>query len=101
MTVSPGAGCWRSSAGMRADLPVVSFRTGQVLVDPSHTEIVRLLGGSVRAPASRYDVIIVGAGPAGLAAAVSAASEGRETLVVEPEVFGGQAGTTSLIRNYP
>jgi thioredoxin reductase (NADPH) len=82
-------------------LPVLVFRTGQVLVDPSHAELVELLGASTRPEASRYDLAIVGAGPAGLAAAVSAASEGLRTLVVEPEVFGGQAGTSSLIRNYP
>jgi thioredoxin reductase (NADPH) len=82
-------------------LPVVVFRTGQVLVDPAHAELARLLGGSTRPQAGHYDLAIVGAGPAGLAAAVSAASEGLHTLVVEPEVFGGQAGTSSLIRNYP
>ena len=82
-------------------LPVVIFRTGQVLVDPSHAELIEFLGAAVRPTATSYDVAIVGAGPAGLAAAVSAASEGLATLVVEPEVFGGQAGTSSLIRNYP
>jgi thioredoxin reductase (NADPH) len=82
-------------------LPVMVFRTGQVLVDPSHAELAELLGASTHPQASRYDLAIVGAGPAGLAAAVSAASEGLRTLVVEPEVFGGQAGTSSLIRNYP
>jgi thioredoxin reductase (NADPH) len=82
-------------------LPVVIFRTGQVLVDPSHAELVEVLGGTTRPEPVRYDVAIVGAGPAGLAAAVSAASEGLKTLVVEQEVFGGQAGTSSLIRNYP
>jgi thioredoxin reductase (NADPH) len=82
-------------------LPVLVFRTGQVLVDPSHAELAELLGASTRPQAGRHDLVIVGAGPAGLAAAVSAASEGLRTLVVEPEVFGGQAGTSSLIRNYP
>jgi len=82
-------------------LPVVIFRTGQVLVDPSHAELTEFLGASIRPAATSFDVAIVGAGPAGLAAAVSAASEGLRTLVLEPEVFGGQAGTSSLIRNYP
>jgi len=82
-------------------LPVVVFRTGQVLVDPSHAELSEFLGARTRPEPATYDVAIVGAGPAGLAAAVSAASEGLRTLVVEPEVFGGQAGTSSLIRNYP
>jgi thioredoxin reductase (NADPH) len=84
-----------------SQLPVVVFRTGRVLVDPSHAELAELLGGSIRPEPTLYDLAIVGAGPAGLAAAVSAASEGLRTLVVEPEVFGGQAGTSSLIRNYP
>jgi thioredoxin reductase (NADPH) len=82
-------------------LPVVVFRTGRVLVDPSHAELTEFLGASTHPEPTTYDVAIVGAGPAGLAAAVSAASEGLRTLVVEPEVFGGQAGTSSLIRNYP
>jgi thioredoxin reductase (NADPH) len=73
-------------------LPVVVFRTGRVLVDPSHAQLAELLGASTRPQAGRYDLAIVGAGPAGLAAAVSAASEGLRTLVVEPEVFGGQRG---------
>ena len=82
-------------------LPVVIFRTGQVLADPSHAELTEFLGAAIRPTATNYDVAIVGAGPAGLAAAVAAASEGLATLVLEPEVFGGQAGTSSLIRNYP
>jgi thioredoxin reductase (NADPH) len=82
-------------------LPVVIFRTGQVLVDPSHAELTEFLGAAIRPGVTSYDVAIVEAGPAGLAAAVSAASEGLATLVLEPEVFGGQAGTSSLIRNYP
>jgi thioredoxin reductase (NADPH) len=80
---------------------VVVFRTGQALVDPSHAELTEFLGASTQPQPRTYDLAIVGAGPAGLAAAVTAASEGLATLVVEPEVFGGQAGTSSLIRNYP
>jgi thioredoxin reductase (NADPH) len=85
-----------------SDLPVVVFHTGQVLVDPSTAEVAEALGAATRLGAGRCDLTIVGAGPAGLAAAVSAASEGLRTLVVEPVVPGGQAGiTSSLIRNYP
>ena len=82
-------------------LPVMTFYTGRVLADPSHQEVVEALGFPTRAsqPAT-YDLAIVGAGPAGLAAAVYAASEGLRTLLLEPEVPGGQAGTSSLIRNY-
>jgi thioredoxin reductase (NADPH) len=70
------------------------------LVDPSHAELMSSLGVPTRPSAEVYDVAIIGAGPAGLAAAVYAASEGLQTLVLEPVVPGGQAGTSSLIRNY-
>ncbi len=83
-----------------ARLPVVVRFDGQVLVDPSHAELVEALGGKTRPEAGTCDVAVIGAGPAGLAAAVSAASEGLDTLVVEPEVFGGQASASSRIRNY-
>jgi thioredoxin reductase (NADPH) len=81
-------------------LPVVVFHNGQVFVDPSDAELAEALGYRTRPAAGSYDLAIVGAGPAGLAAAVYAASEGLDTLVVEPQVAGGQAGTSSLIRNY-
>jgi thioredoxin reductase (NADPH) len=80
-------------------LPVLLFRRGPVLVDPSHAELAAALGMRTR-PASGCDLVIVGAGPAGLAAAVYAASEGLRTQILEPAVPGGQAGTSSLIRNY-
>ncbi len=72
------------------------------LVDPTDIEIADAFG--LMDPPSAdttYDVVIIGAGPAGLAAAVYAASEGLSTLVVERQAVGGQAGTSSLIRNYP
>jgi thioredoxin reductase (NADPH) len=81
-------------------LPVVVFRGGMVLVDPSYAELVTALGLQTRPAAGGCDLVIVGAGPAGLAAAVYAASEGLQTRVLEPSVPGGQAGTSSLIRNY-
>ena len=71
-----------------------------VLVDPSNGEIADALGMSIDPRLSHYDVTIVGAGPAGLAAAVYAASEGLQTVVIEPEAVGGQAGTSAMIRNY-
>jgi thioredoxin reductase (NADPH) len=72
---------------------------GHAIVDPSNAEIFESLGAS-SAEERVCDVAIVGAGPAGLAAAVYTASEGRKTIVVEREAVGGQAGTSSLIRNY-
>ncbi|MEX5294393.1 FAD-dependent oxidoreductase [Kocuria sp. CPCC 205268] len=73
-----------------------------VLQNPSDPEIVEAFGLNRPQAADRvYDVVVVGAGPAGLAAAVYASSEGLSTLVVEKEAVGGQAGTSSLIRNYP
>jgi len=80
--------------------PVVSLDTGVVLVDPAFAEIAEALGLEVRPAGQVYDVVIVGAGPAGLAAAVYAASEGLSTALLEREAFGGQAGTSSRIRNY-
>jgi thioredoxin reductase (NADPH) len=80
--------------------PVVSLYTGVVLVDPANAEVAEALGLAVRPAGQVYDVVIVGAGPAGLAAAVYAASEGLSTALLEGEAFGGQAGTSSRIRNY-
>lgn len=81
--------------------PVVALYSGVVLVDPSNAEVGQALGVDVRPPEGTYDVVIVGAGPAGLTSAVYASSEGLHTAVLEREAFGGQAGTSSLIRNYP
>lgn len=80
--------------------PVLSLDTGVVLVNPANAEIAEALGLEVRPAGQVYDVVIVGAGPAGLAAAVYAASEGLRTALLEREAFGGQAGTSSRIRNY-
>jgi thioredoxin reductase (NADPH) len=81
--------------------PVVALYSGAVLVDPTNAEVGQALGVDVRPPERMYDLLIVGAGPAGLAAAVYGTSEGLRTAVLEREAFGGQAGTSSLIRNYP
>src|SRR6185437_7043586 len=80
--------------------PVLSLYTGVVLVDPANAELGEALGLDVRPAGGVYDVVIVGAGPAGLAAAVYGASEGLSTALLEREAFGGQAGTSSRIRNY-
>ena len=81
-------------------VPVVVCRDGSVLVDPSHTDLMGALGFRPDLQVRACDVAVIGAGPAGLAAAVYAASEGLSTLVLEPDMPGGQAGTSSLIRNY-
>jgi thioredoxin reductase (NADPH) len=73
---------------------------GRVLVDPTNAEGAAALGVATRPEPGRYDLIVVGAGPAGLSAATYGASEGLRTLMVEPEALGGQAGSSSLIRNY-
>lgn len=81
-------------------LPVVVLFDGQVLREPSGVEIAGALGMRTRPDPRPYDVTVVGAGPAGLAAAVYGASEGLRTAVLEAEAIGGQAGTSSMIRNY-
>ena len=73
--------------------------TGQVLVDPPTDQIAAVFG-LASVPAGTVDVAIVGAGPAGLSAAVYAASEGLSTLLLVREAIGGQVGSSSLIRNY-
>ena len=88
-----------------AELPVVVLRFGgqrSALVNPSNLEIAEAFGLMTPIPDGEvFDVAVVGAGPAGLAAAVYASSEGLRTVVVEREAIGGQAGTSSMIRNYP
>ena len=80
-------------------LPVLVSYTGQVLADPPK-DMIAAVFGLAGMPAGTVDVGIVGAGPAGLSAAVYAASEGLSTLLLEREAFGGQAGSSSRIRNY-
>lgn len=80
--------------------PVVDLPTGQRLFAPSVREIADRLGWVQRPRYSEYDVSIYGAGPAGLSAAVYAASEGLRTVLIERHAVGGQAGTSSLIENY-
>jgi thioredoxin reductase (NADPH) len=80
--------------------PVVRLKDGTQLEDPSPQAIAHAVGLSIAPRHREYDVVIVGGGPAGLAAAVYGASEGMRTLLVEREAPGGQAGTSSRIENY-
>lgn len=89
------------AVGLRGETsPVVVLDDGTVLVNPTNRDAGRALGVRVDPSADVYDVAIVGGGPAGLASAVYAASEGLTTSIIEQEALGGQAGTSSLIRNY-
>jgi thioredoxin reductase (NADPH) len=81
-------------------LPAVLFDDGSHLAEPSIREVAEKIGGRTRAERPFYDLVIVGGGPAGLAAAVYGASEGLATVLVEREAPGGQAGTSSRIENY-
>ncbi|HEU0242043.1 MAG TPA: FAD-dependent oxidoreductase [Micromonosporaceae bacterium] len=82
-------------------LPVVIRYDGRVLIDPTFSDLANAIGVVVTNKLDTCDMVIVGAGPAGLTAAVYGASEGLDTVLVEEEVSGGQAGTSPLIRNYP
>jgi thioredoxin reductase (NADPH) len=82
------------------DLPLVLVPEGDTLRSPSTVDLASALGLRTRAQQPLYDVCIVGGGPAGLAAAVYAASEGLSTVIVEREAPGGQAGLSAAIENY-
>ena len=83
-----------------AKLPVLIIYNGKVLEDPSNAELADAFGVNRPLDRQEFDLVIVGAGPAGLAAGVYGASEGLSTLILEGEAIGGQAGSSSLIRNY-
>ena len=82
-------------------IPTIVFSDGSILVEPTNAELADKLGISPRAERQFYDLIVVGSGPAGLTAAIYAAREGIDTLVVERSGVGGQAGVTERIDNYP
>lgn len=81
-------------------LPLVLFPDGSHLIKPTNAEIAQKIGLRTQAQLPFYDLIIVGAGPGGLAAAVYGASEGLSTMIIEQEAPGGQAGSSSRIENY-
>jgi thioredoxin reductase (NADPH) len=83
-----------------AALPLIVGLDGRTVDDPTNEQVAEACGLPTRLARKDFDLVVVGAGPAGLAAAVYAGSEGLRTLVVERETIGGQAGSSSLIRNY-
>src|SRR4029079_889545 len=89
-----------STGGTSPTLPLVVFPDGPVLEAPEPAALAARLGLRSRAEKPFYDLVVVGGGPSGLAAAVYGASEGLRTLLVEREAPGGQAGTSSRIENY-
>ena len=89
-----------AGAGPDAKLPVMVLPDGRFLSDPSNAEIAEVVGAPAGLEEHDFDVVIVGAGPAGLSAAVYGASEGLRVLVVDEAGIGGQARSSSLIRNY-
>jgi thioredoxin reductase (NADPH) len=89
-----------STAGGHTHLPVLFFPDGSTLEDPDIGTLAAKVGMSTHARQPFYDLIIIGAGPAGLAGAVYGASEGLRTVVIEREAAGGQAGTSARIENY-
>ncbi len=82
------------------DMPVISLQDGKCFKNPKIVELAEALGLNAQPKDSLYDVVIIGAGPSGLAAAVYGGSEGLKTLLIEKHAPGGQAGTSSRIENY-
>jgi len=89
-----------SLAGESPRLPVILFPDGSSLIAPGNAELAEKAGMHTRATRPFYDVVIIGGGPAGLANAVYASSEGLHALLIEQHAPGGQAGTSSMIENY-
>ena len=92
--------CWNASLAPTGPSRCSSASTGKVLTNPTNEEAAVALGARHSSEEGIFDLVVVGAGPAGLSAAVYGASEGLRTIVVDRETIGGQAGTSSLIRNY-
>jgi thioredoxin reductase (NADPH) len=91
---------WGGPLPAEPDWPAIRLTDGKAVVRPQLRRVAELLGLGTEPEAAEYDTVIVGAGPAGLAAAVYGASEGLRTIAIEREAPGGQAGTSSRIENY-
>jgi thioredoxin reductase (NADPH) len=91
---------WGGALPAEGDWPAIRLVDGKTVVRPHFRRVAELLGLRTEPGSAEYDTVIIGAGPAGLAAAVYGASEGLKTIVVEQEAPGGQAGTSSRIENY-
>jgi thioredoxin reductase (NADPH) len=87
-------------AGVSGPLPVIILASGRALARPSPSEVAGALGATTTPVDQAFDVVVLGAGPAGLAASVYAASEGLDVLVIEPMSLGGQASSSPMLRNY-
>jgi thioredoxin reductase (NADPH) len=87
--------------GGKQIIPTIVFEDGSVLVEPTNAELAEKLGIQPKATRQYFEVIIIGSGPAGLTAAIYAAREGFDTLVIERSGVGGQTGVTERIDNYP
>ena len=93
-------GMVEASSEGRPQLPMLFFPDGTVLVDPDRRSLAEKVGMTTLPQQPFYDLIIIGAGPAGLGGAVYGASEGLRTVVIEKDAAGGQAGTSARIENY-
>jgi len=91
---------WGGPLPAEEDFPVIRVVNGKTVVRPQLRRVAELLALATEASAAEYDTVIIGGGPAGLAAAVYGASEGLHTIVVEREAPGGQAGASARIENY-
>jgi thioredoxin reductase (NADPH) len=94
------AGVLKQIGAQVSDLPVVLLPDGRWLLDPGLSALAEAIGLKTHASAPAYDLVVIGAGPSGLAASVYGASEGLHTLLIEEEAPGGQAGQSSRIENY-
>jgi thioredoxin reductase (NADPH) len=96
-----GAAFVREASHGKQIIPTIAFGDGSVLIEPSNAELAAKLGLKLQAERHFYELLIIGGGPAGLTAAIYAAREGIDALVIERSALGGQSGVTERIDNYP